>query len=320
VVKRLLILLLALCSSLFAESTGTFTLGPLNTTDCQSGFTCCNFAVDCPNIIEPGPAAGIIADWKSDVPARGLVIFFGGHDGSGWWNVTPLSQVLFDVLHNAGFEIVQVRWPNGWPFSNGYPQGFEDMACRPATVIQWVHDNWFAALDLIRTPGRAGYAVVGGSEGGAAIAYSISNYGLDGLIDVLIPISGPPMAAIAPGCLNNPAYAYVVPGETTLIDEPWGYGQGQCGPCCQHDLSWTQTWIQNSVETGGTNYFYPTTRVHFIEGLRDERSILYHGFAFYQVLLNNHQPMLTWEFVPTMPHSIQHSVEGLIALYAALIQ
>jgi hypothetical protein len=191
------------------------------------------------------------------------------------------------------------------------------LASRPATVIKWVHDNMYGPLDLQPKLGQCGFCVTGNSGGAAQITYVISSYGIDNIVNAAIPTSGPPLAAISKGCLQEQGYAYDITKEH-LIDFSYGYFGMNAGPCAAHDPSFTDIWIANSVETGGIKYNYPTTRVHIIVGDRDNVIIRNHAYDYYEVLAQAWQPMLTWQLVPNMAHSIQDSTDGLSALFSAV--
>jgi hypothetical protein len=296
---------------------GTFILGPTTTQGCPSGFTCNTFTVICPGI---ATITGVIADQKPVGQIQGMVMFFSGDTGTTWWSGTsPEVPAFFQSLLDSGFELVQIQWlDNGWLLSlPGVQSGEELLASRPATVIKWVHDNMYGPLGLHPSVGQCGFCVTGNSAGAAQITYAISSYGIDNIVDAAIPTSGPPMAAISKGCLQEPGYAYD-PGKAGLIDESYGFSGTDVGPCMAHDPSFTDTWIANSVETGGIKYNYPTTRVQIIIGGEDNVIISNHARDYFQVLVQAQQPMLTWRVVPLMAHEITESVDGLSALYTAL--
>ena len=293
---------------------GTFMLGTPTTVNCPSGFACTNFTVVCPGLLQ---IPGGIADQKPTVPTRGLVVFFSGSVGGTFWSAsgsTTLAQPFLQSLLDNGFELVQVRWgDNGWPFAaSGVPSGQEALACRPATAIQWVHDNLYAPLGL-----QGGFCITGNSSGAAQITYALSSYGIADIVDVAVPTSGPKFAAISKGCLLQEGYAYIRSNQTS-VDSGFGYRAPDWGPCVAHDPSFTDTWIANSAETGGIQYNYPTTRVHIIVGGNDDLSVRNHVADYYQVLVQAGQPMLTSQVVARMAHTIQDSADGLTALFAAL--
>jgi hypothetical protein len=300
---------------------GTFTLGPEETTNCQSGFTCNKFVVACPNI--PVDATGVIAVQKPTVPAKGMIMFFSGSTGTGWWQMkSTLVPPFFQSLLDSGYELVQVTWNMSWLQSPPNVQaGQKLLACRIATVIKWTHANWYVPLGLQRQTGRCGFCLTGSSSGGAAIGYALASYDIGSLVDAAVPTSAPPMASIDKGCLQKTGYAYPLEPQR-IIDLSYGYRYAVTGPgpCELHDASWTQTWINDSVETGGTSYNYPTTRIHIIVGGQDNVIIHNHANDYFRVLKAAHQPMLTWQQVPRMAHQITQSQDGLDALFAALTQ
>jgi hypothetical protein len=251
----------------------------------------------------------MIADQKASVQPRGLVMFFSGDTGTNFWSDdSRLTQPFFQSLLDQGYELVQVNWGGGgWLAAAPRVQsGQETLACRPATVIKWVHDNW--------AHGR--FCLTGNSAGASQITYAISSYGITA--DVVVPTSGPPMAALAKGCLEQPGYGYDI-GKCSLIDLSYGFNASTgWRPCVAHDPSFTATWNANSVETGGAQYNYPTTKVQIIIGGKDNVIISNHARDYFQVLVQAQQPMLTWQVVPLMGHEITQSVDGLAALFTAL--
>jgi hypothetical protein len=61
-----------------------------------------------------------------------------------------------------------------------------------------------------------------------------------------------------------------------VIDASYGALNGN-GPCARHDGSFTERWVHDSVDTGGSDYVYPQTRVVFIFGSDDRREGPPHG-------------------------------------------
>jgi hypothetical protein len=197
---------------------GTFILGAQTTEGCPSGFTCHSFTVNCRDV---PPLRGVMADQKPTVQIKAVVMFFSGAGGGAWLGSKDvvLTSPFFQSLLDKGFELVQVKWgSNGWlGAAFGVKSGQEALACRPATVIKWVHGNLYAPLGLRPGIGHAGFAIAGISAGSAAIAYALSEYGIDSLVDVAVPISGPPFDEICKGCLQSPGLAYDH-AAATLVD------------------------------------------------------------------------------------------------------
>src|ERR1700730_16127347 len=211
---------------------GTFNLGPAEATNCPSGFTCNKFAVACPNI--PVDATGVIAVQKPTLPAKGMIMFFSGSTGTGWWQMkSTLVPAFFQSLLSNGYELVQVAWNISWLQSPpNVKAGTRLLACRVATAIKWAHDNWYVPLGVKREPGRCGFCLTGSSAGGAAITYALASYDIGSLVDAAVPTSAPPMASIDKGCLQKIGYAYP-PEPQRLIDLSYGYRYAVtgAGPC-----------------------------------------------------------------------------------------
>jgi len=250
-------------------------------------------------------------------------MFFQGGEGTAYWSHgSPLVPPFMARLLSDGFQLVQVRWVDSWLFaSEGESVGPALLACRPATSVQWVHDNLYVPLGVKRPPGECGFCLTGSSGGASEVSYSTTYYGLDGIIDALIPTSGPAHAALAKGCLELPGYGYDT-WDSRVIDDSYGYvgGMEGQGPCNKHDPSFTDRWNADSVDLGGNNYGYPATRVHFIMGQLDKTGAPAHALDFYNVLASVGQTLtLSWEVVPRMGHKIFQSSGGLLALEGALL-
>lgn len=316
---------------------GSFALGAGSTI--PTGFSSANaFTVAASGL---GTINGNIAKKNGVGTIKGVIVFFSISDGSSYWNVTGSADLagFFTALANAGYHSVMVKFtgvtgvPGGWTLAaNGVASGQVALAIRPATVIKWVYDNWYASLSPLPTPGlgETGFCVTGVSGGSAAITYAIERYtdpadstDLADIVNVCIPCSGPPMAQIGKGCIEDASYDYTINNDR-LIDNSYGYdasyGNEAAGPCLLHTNTAPQLaiWAANSVETCGTVYNYPTTRMHIIEGSSDTNTLRAHIADYYSVLVGASQPMLTKQTVTGMPHIIQNSQDGIDALYTAI--
>ena len=308
--------------------TGTLALGTVNTTKCIGGgaWTCYNATVSSPDVIElRGGKLAILAIRRTTAPViHGTVLAIGGHAGTDWWDGgAQLARQWEDRMIASGYDIVQFKYLGwGWPNPiEGNKQGFLRLACRPATIIKWVHDNWH----------RSGtFMVIGSSQGSAALGYSMAMYGVHQFVDRAVYISGPPMTKLVTACLSTDNRQLAHPSESWLVDEPDGY-LNSYGPCTLRtdtadNRNW---WTHNSVETaddtilaGGVTrgvYRYPNTKVSFILGGRDSYRIRYHAFKLVRVFNANRQP-LDVRIIPTMGHPIMQSQEGLDALFDILTQ
>lgn len=300
---------------------GSVALTSATDSSCPTGHTCQGIQVSCPNIQQP--ARAFLATAQPTAQVRGLVMLMTGGGGTSWWSeASSLASSFVDTLRADGFIIVQLRWVDPWLASApGEDAGSGQLACRPATVFKSVHDNQFAPLGLPQQAiGRCGFCITGNSGGASQVAYALSFYGLDSILDAVIPTSGPPHAAQARGCLRNAseeAYWYDA-GASDTIDSSYGFASGQ-GPCSHHDPSFVSRWDAESADTGGNDFFYPRTRVEVILGGQDTSSAPAHARDFATRLDLAGTPYVTLQVVPNMAHPIQQSQDGLAALRAALL-
>lgn len=300
---------------------GTVTLTSDTDPSCPPGHTCQGIEVSCPAVSEP--ARAFLATTQATAPVRGLVMLATGGGGTSWWSeASGLAASFVDSLRGDGFVVVQLRWVDPWlAAAPGEDAGSGHLACRPATVFKRVHDNQFAPLGLPATKvGRCGFCISGNSGGASQVSYALSFYGLESILDAVIPTSGPPHAAQAKGCLRNAgqeAYWYD-PGAAATIDSSYGFAAGQ-GPCATHEPGFVSRWNAESADTGGNDFFYPDTRVVVILGGQDTGSAPAHARDFATRLALAGTPYVTLQTVPNMGHPIRQSSDGLAALHAALL-
>jgi hypothetical protein len=145
----------------------------------------------------------------------------------------------------------------------------------------------------------------------------LSHYGLGSIINMAIPMSGPPHADQKTGCLSKtPGIAYEK-GNYPNVDGAYGYATGG-GPCERHDASFSAVWDANSVETQGSSYSYPSTRVSFLFGAKDSTSAVPAGKKFLAKLQQSASPYVDSQTVANAGHGVQDSPEGR-AIWKGLI-
>jgi len=181
--------------------------------------TCFQLHVSCPLVADF--SAYLKVNNPSGAPT-GTVLLGTGTGGSGLYDdqnaggYTDGSNVVLSLLTN-GYNTVQVSF--GAPFDNGTtprgwltgPGGVRRLACRYATVADWVYKN-----PAVINPGdvsasnSAPMCATGNSGGSAAIAYAVYEYGLDTEFKMIEPTSGPVMTRLDLGC--SP------PGSSTFLN------------------------------------------------------------------------------------------------------
>jgi hypothetical protein len=286
---------------------------------CPQGYNCNRFQVaECPKVAES--AIGELAIGPGYGSPRGLVMFFTGKNGRAWWTDTRDRYNFAEQLRGLGFTIVQVRWSDSWLVSApGEIAGIAHLACRPATVIKYVHKQYYVPLGLNPARGEAGFAITGNSGGASQVAYSLSHYGLDRILDVVIPTGGPPHSALAKSCSKKVADKkyWLTLSQRKFVDEGFGFFSGD-GPCAAGDASYIPRWKKESTSKGGSDHYHPKTRIHFILGKKDHqmRNI---ARDYYLRLKHAKSPHVTWEVVSDTQHTVSDTQQGLTALMNAIL-
>ena len=166
--------------------------------------------------------------------------------------------------------------------------------------------------------GRCGFCITGNSGGATQVSYALSHYGLDGILAAVVPSGGPPHAALAKGCLgSDPVYRFL-PGSAGVIDSSYGAGRRGSGPCARGGAAFASRFQQDAVDTGGSDYVHPRTRVVFLFGGRDETVGPAHGMDYLARLRSARSPRVSVKNIPGMPHAIAGSPEGLAVLRATV--
>ncbi len=217
-----------------------------------------------------------------------------------------------------------VRWVDGWAGSAREPvrqaPGLASVACRPATVVRWLHDERYAPMGVSPAVGTCGFCLTGNSGGASQVAYSLTHYGLASIVDAAVLSSGPPHAALAKGCLRNAGeeeYWYD-PGNARLIDAAYTAASG-AGPCAGNDPDTERQWVLDGVDTGGSDYSYETTRVAVVLGGKDATVAPAHARDFIARLRASGSPWVTEETAENGSHGVTSSREGRQLLVDALL-
>ena len=277
-----------------------------------------SFEVQCPHLAEA--ATGILRVSRPSADARGVVVLTSGQHGTGLWSASNLAQRAIAQLCDRGLTVVELAWDKSWlSAAAGLREGVVALAARPATVFRWVHEEYFKASGLSHVPGRCGFALAGVSGGASQLTYALTHYGLAAIVDLAIPISGPPHAAQEKGCLRNPQEQDYWYDEmhSKIIDLSYGF-DSEGGPCARHDRSWTGRWLVEGNASAGIHYF-PHTTVHMILGARDRTESVAHALDFLLRLRASGSPRTSLEIVDSMGHLVQHSSAGIEAVVHALL-
>jgi hypothetical protein len=120
------------------------------------------------------------------------------------------------------------------------------------------------------------------------------------------------------GCLRTAGQ------ERLWYDAEWSrlvdvsFGAGRQGPCALHDETWAQRWKRDSARGPG-KYRYLRTRVAVIIGSADRTPAPAHAAIYFDRLRSARSPMISFDTIEGMPHSVHQSPAGLAALEARLL-
>jgi len=279
------------------------------TAPCPTGADACwEVEVGCEALVQNETARLRIGEPQG--AARGTVLFMTGGGGSGFWSGFgggAAARVLGE-LNVAGFRTVEIAWARGWLVgSSGALEGQAALACKPATLAQWIHDRFQADQP------DCAFCATGNSGGAAQVSYMLSHYGLDETLDLVIPSGGPPMGAIDRGCLrddNADEPLWYAGSSVTRIDRGFGFLRAGTGPCALGDETFRTRFEEASIVTDGGDYMYPKTLVHFLMGSEDSSNAVPQGLAYLERLRVEGAPLVAIDTLPGVPHGVPASTTG----------
>ncbi len=244
------------------------TIKSSHTTTCPSGGVgggvCYTLLISCPSVAN---MTGILKVNRPAGTSLGTIIFGAGGNGVGYYDrefafgATAVSSVL-----SAGFTTAQINF-NG--FSNGWmtgPGGPRKLACRYATVAQWVYNN-------IRPSSTEPLCATGNSGGSSVIGYALAHYGLSSIFSMVELTSGPPQSRIDYGCICDQAAGPTSCGngplkqcygvKTAQMSMDQAYASTICSSAVTtHDRTNAQLFLNDSLNSADATLSYPTTDVH----------------------------------------------------------
>ncbi len=216
--------------------------------------------------------------------------------------------LVLNELRMAGFRTVQLKWATNW--LNGAPgqgEGHARLACRPATVMRWVHDNLHTSR-----PDTA-FCAYGHSNGAAQVGFALAQYGMSDILSSVLLDGGPNWARTDKACLqDDPANQALWFDDTERGIADWGFGfpNNGTGPCALKNTSYRDEFQEASVAFGDWEYIYPKTVVWFVQGALDQTTTAAHGRFFYNHLLKMGSPLVHMSVVPGAPHNTVSTTEG----------
>jgi hypothetical protein len=314
----------------------TFSGGILTGATCYQVNTSCAAIADYPVYLKVNQPAGT---------AVGTVILGTGTGGSSLYDNDPSfiangfngGQNVVQGLLNDGFTTVQISF--GSPFNstnteNGWlqgPGGVRRLACRYATVADWVYKN------IHNSNPSTPYCATGNSGGSGAIGYAVTEYGLASEFSLVEMTSGPVMTLLQQGCNTCGQYLGSNPCKQTQENMCYTVSTGGTSSTAgiidtayQAQGQTTPTLCTDAINGTGTNNFSrfqsdsieddpgvrpalpianPPTNVNVVFGTKDTiGNAVPQGYAWWGAIGLQTPPKPVC--VPTAPHAIPSDPNG----------
>ncbi len=177
-----------------------------------TGASCYTLDVSCPGVAD-WPNTYLKVNQPTGTPLGTVILGTGAGGNYVYDNDTPDffytdtngdnvngGLAVVNGILAAGYTTVQVAFSpldNPTEFASGWltgPGGVRRLACRYATVAQWVYAN-------IQQSTSVPMCATGNSGGAGAIGYALTNYGESDIFTMVEATSGPPMTRLDEACV-----------------------------------------------------------------------------------------------------------------------
>ena len=311
--------------------------------------TCFQLAISCPGVADFSAYLKVYTPTAAPV---GTVLFGVGTGGSGLYEdpntgYADGSTTVGNIL-NAGFNTVQVSF--GAPFDQGStprgwltgPGGVRRLACRYATVADWVYKHPTIINPNVAATTSAPMCATGNSGGSAALVYAAYEYGLDSELAMIEPTSGPVMSRIDQGCspCSSSAQGNVCPGSTnnpnlcyesadaTIIDEAYqSPGASTPTPCTDARNGNPGTGAQalflsdSILYSAGNSVSMPNTRFKMLLADDDTSNAVPQATVFEGLVQpSSSSPNPLYQCLPNVQHDIPSYLSGAQQIASDIIQ
>lgn len=311
--------------------------------------TCFQLAISCPGVADFSAYLKVYTPTAAPV---GTVLFGVGTGGSGLYEdpntgYTDGSTTVGNIL-NFGFNTVQVSF--GAPFDQGStprgwltgPGGVRRLACRYATVADWVYKHPTIINPNVVATTSAPMCATGNSGGSAALVYAAYEYGLDSELAMIEPTSGPVMSRIDQGCspCSSSAQGNVCPGPTnnpnlcyesadaTIIDEAYqSPGASTPTPCSDArngnpGAGAQALFLSDSIlYSAGNTVSMPNTRFKMLLADDDPSNAVPQATVFEGLVQpSSSSPNPLYQCLPNVQHDIPSYLSGAQQIASDIIQ
>ena len=276
-----------------------------------TGATCYAVTISCPNISE---FTGYVkVNYPSGSPVGSVVFTTSGNGTTLYESSTTYGKTLLTDVLQGGFTVAQVTWghpfavqPYGWQTG---PGGIRAVACRYATLAQWIYTN-------IQANTAVPFCATGNSAGGEQIGQALAHYGLGSIFAMVEPTSGPPFArqdwacdCLQPSAVNpcgvSQGYCVGLGNAQNFIDP--AYPTPMCSSeVAAHSTTFDATFLQDSILAPDAVVSYPNTFVKLLYGGKDPSTAPNQGQTWGSAITSSK----TSACVADAGHEISDSADG----------
>ena len=285
-----------------AQETGQVTLisdGPCG------GMLCIQLSVSC-----NGHSDRIVNIRYQPVPSSlGSVIFTsGGYSSEFYADSSLYSSKTVQTMAISGFETYELAWAGAYGLGTGISgTGFSNAFCGYKEIIDFLSTYKFNNPDTV--------CATGNSAGGMQIAYGLTNYDLDTVLDLAVISGGPPTGRLDVACFgsSDPYYsAGIWPmGTFGRIYTDYIYGWERLGDYCKNAIQTPENTIalqDASIvsPTRARDLDYPFTEMFFVNSIHDSTNNQEQGRFYFDAILSEK----SWLTIPGTIHEVHNTQEG----------
>jgi hypothetical protein len=300
---------------------GTIQSSPITCQGHPNGGTCLALDVSCPGLPDYTAYLKVL---EPTVTGAGTAVFVTGGGTTDLLELRPFGPIVVRQLLNNGYRIAELTY--GAPFNaselgwetNANGAGVRAAACRFATALQWVHDNF---LDT-GTP----LCAAGNSAGAELIGQSLAHYGAGDILAFAELSSGPPYGRLDYACENTQPVTTspcsgahdslaVQPGTSMMFIDPAYPGAWCSSSYANHSKLHDAQFVNDSVTSPDAVLSYPNTFVNFVFGQKDTTSAIRQGLLYEGAITSPH----AMACLAGVTHEMEDSMAGAKQVAADVI-
>jgi|HubBroStandDraft_5_1064220.scaffolds.fasta_scaffold72560_2 hypothetical protein len=306
----LIVAALLLTGTAWADSLGKASSKTVSCPDGGLSGVCYAVTISCPQIDD---FTGYVkVTYPRGFPFGTIIFTTGGNGNFLYEEVFTYGTKVLNTVLQGGYTVAQVTWghpfadqPTGWQTG---PGGIRAVACRYATLAQWVYTN------IHQGNSEAPYCATGNSAGGQQIGLALAHYGLDSIFAMVEPTSGPPFSRQDWACdcshalAVNPCgvlqgYCVGLPNAEDFIDPAYS------APICSdevktHSTTYDSIFLQDSVMAPDARLSYPNTFVKFLFGGLDNSTAANQGHTWESAITSSKAEACVADADHQLPNSL----------------